>query len=682
MLKYFKYLFFLSCLITVNLLCLAEAVNDGENLDKEIRINDIIYRFTMNSDYGSRPLPLYKYAKSSGFSDEEIRQALINKISQKNLEAGKKNEIMAMRCAVCALDLFRGDVLVEKAVLEACDPLLYGKEDDFLRPHEFWQDVMIDYASIELIKEYRDKFEYKYGKGVINWNSFDTELSRRPQHSRNSNSLALPTVEKSHSQPSIDNRTNSSMRGEQTHLSNEITLRENNNNYFIYALICGLFIAIVLSIVWKKYRLAIVILIGLVVVYFCFKKYVTKTESNSMSVPTYKFSEVRDKDQLFASTHTPDAWRPKPYNPPPPPVREITEYDNLRELIRALSSPFSIADPVDLATNQKEREAAALKLLTLLDAGKPEGVSEEQWLSIFPQVVRCMSCSTHCMDQAMKTINMWIGNGKHSDNETEKALSYMLEWEGKVYFDPDSKNLNRYREIIAMQEKLYQNAPMPVKLTLLSSMASVTKIIKREKSNMPELIVDDQKILDLMQAFHGNAKGDFQAEINLCVAIGRRLVKSPGSYQTFDGLIQKLAQKPNNDKNIKLEAIKLAARSSKTTQRLPEWLSDAEIVGHLTKCYQESFRADKRAPGIEKPDHFAMATWEVASWRATADPEAAALHYRDLMMQVADNTEIDYTPRLEILKVATKIGIMSPSEVNEKYGNDARIGNYVRKLFK
>ena len=149
--------------------------------------SDIFDRILWRSapeEHSIAPLRLYRNARREGFSDEEIRQSLLDRIYQSGVPAGGKNSYLTWLSAACALDLFRGDPLVEAAVLAATDTALY--EAMFPNPAEFLKREIAEYGSDELLEEYREMVRKKYGTPKRDMEFFEKTAASRPRFKRES----------------------------------------------------------------------------------------------------------------------------------------------------------------------------------------------------------------------------------------------------------------------------------------------------------------------------------------------------------------------------------------------------------------------------------------------------------------------------------------------------------------
>ena len=158
--------------------------------DRPDLLKKIIVLNTMDRHRGADPLLLYSMSKEHGFSDEEIRQALLDRIRQLEVSAGRRNSHVTAQCAVCGLDLFRGDPLLEAAVLAATDTNLY--EGMFPNPGEFLKRDIATYGSDEMLAEYRDLLVKKFGAEKLNMVFFDKVVASRPRHNRDGVATVSP----------------------------------------------------------------------------------------------------------------------------------------------------------------------------------------------------------------------------------------------------------------------------------------------------------------------------------------------------------------------------------------------------------------------------------------------------------------------------------------------------------
>lgn len=628
----------------------------------------------------------------SGYSDSEVCKALIARIEQSEIPMGQKEGYVSANASLAALDLFRGDAAVERAVLTACDVSRY--RGPLLNPKGFLQQVIANFGSDELIGEFRALQVKQYGPGAVDFRIFDEIVAARPHHkrekieplSKNSVGDALSSPAPSKPDAWRPNRVASEKKFEPSQSPRVVptTGIVRTSTWWPIGLgVAGLLVCGAGLLRGKRKWL--VAGIGLVVggglIWFL------SARPDRAPVPPDDPSLIPLKPAGGAEADSPparfkpDAWHPPRPNLPAPAPRERTPYDILSDEVRQLMAPFHAADPPDREANQKAKEEAAIKLLAILERGMPEGCRADNWPDVVGQIIGCQACSPACMDRAMEMIGKWIGDPQRTEQETMTALGQMARWLQMDAVNPGSPELSRFERIAAMQEEMFHKATPATQGMLLIQMEGSGKLVNRAKSQMPEKIVDDKRLLGLMESMHKGAADDPTANSRIMMAMRNRVVSAPQSLTTFDVLAKDILTGGKADAMGTMQGLEMIAKASRSGTPLPSWMDDAGIVRKIASLHQEASKAGKESLAVQRTGFVSSMAMAVIRDRMMADPASVAKHYIEVLMAVAQDADAGRDFQLEAVRTAVKAGIIGADDARKKFGGDPAIGEDVRKEF-
>jgi hypothetical protein len=345
-------------------------------------------------------------------------------------------------------------------------------------------------------------------------------------------------------------------------------------------------------------------------------------------------------------------------------------------------APFNDADPRDRESNLREREASAIKLLGLLKAGMPDGVREENWSLIVQQIIAVQSCSAASMDRAMELVNTWIGDPSRTELEAMTALITMMRWQQMTPVKRDTPEFQRFERIVAMELALFEKAALEVRARLLWNIEQAEKIVSKPKSQMSEKLVDDARLLELVESLRHSESENSAIGAQALMVISNRVRDDPAAFPVFDNTVREMLTGDNVDVMGRLSALEMLTSRAKKTGALPEWSGDAEIARQLTKMRAESVPrgVDGQPTGKEPGFVNGQAVALIRSRVATA-PEASREAYGQLLTDIAADSATDQVWRLESVRLAITAGAISSGEARERFSNDPIIGAKVRESY-
>lgn len=132
------------------------------------------------------PLRVYRLARDAGYSDEEIRNALLERIHQKNRPKERRAPSIAVKAANAALDLFRGDPLCESTVLQADRPAPEHYPPEYaevLKDRCLMWSAIARHGSDELVQDYKELHKDVFNNSQ-SLRVFDEQVSARPRFHR------------------------------------------------------------------------------------------------------------------------------------------------------------------------------------------------------------------------------------------------------------------------------------------------------------------------------------------------------------------------------------------------------------------------------------------------------------------------------------------------------------------
>jgi hypothetical protein len=349
--------------------------------------------------------------------------------------------------------------------------------------------------------------------------------------------------------------------------------------------------------------------------------------------------------------------------------------------VRQLMAPFYAADPQDRAGNQKAKEDAAMKLLSILEKGIPKGCREDNWLGVVGQIIGCQSCSSACMDRTMEMIGKWIGNPQRTEVEATTALREMMNWRQKDAVNPRTPELKRFERIAGLAETMFRKASTRSQGELLFVMESAAKLVNRPKSQMPEKIVDDRRLLALMEAMRKGTADNPKANSRIMMAMRNRVVSAPESFATFEAMAKDILTGAKTDVMGTMQGLEMIAKAASSGSTLPSWMDDAGIARVITALHQKGAKFGKDSLAVQRTGFVSSGAMEVIRARMQVDPASVAKHYGDVLMFIAGDADADQNSRLDAVRLAVKSGIVSAREAGVKFGSDPLIGESVVKEF-
>lgn len=634
---------------------------------------------------------VYERLISKGYSDNEICDELIARIEQPEVPVGRKEGYVSANASLSALDLFRGNVHVERAVLAACDVSRY--KGPLLNPKGFLRQAIAHFGSDELIVEYRALMMKQYGSGNVDLGDFDEIIAARPRHKRGdpsrdtSSSLNesgdalgyLPPPDASRREfPRHPNSSN--FRASQNPITEVFKTRAA---WWLLALaMAGL-----LAVCWWCFRTQrIWPIAGIVLIASGGGLYFLLPNADTMpsppeGPPMISPGSKAGPQETTPARFKPEAWRPQPPSLPVPSPRERTPDDILSDEVRQLMAPFHAADPLDREGNQKAKEEAAMKLLAIIEKGMPQGSREDNWPGVVGQIIGCQACSPACMDRAMEMIGKWIGDPQRTEQETMTALGQMARWLQMDAVNPGSPELKRFERIAAMQEEMFHKISPATQGMLLIQMEGFAKLVNRTKSQMPEKIVDDKRLLGLMETMRKGAADDPNANSRIMMAMRNRVVSAPESLATFDAMAKEILTGGKTDAMGTMQGLEMIAKASRSGTPLPSWMDDAGIVRKIAALHQEASKAGKNSLAVQRTGFVSSMAMAVIRERMMADPASVAKHYNEVLMAVAKDADAGRDFQLEAVRTAVKAGVMGADDARIKFGSDPAIGEDVKKEF-
>ncbi len=132
------------------------------------------------------PLEIYRFARNAGYSDEEIRDGLLQRIHQSDWPREGRAPFFATKAAYAALDLFRGESLVERTVLEAHrpDPEHYLPEYAEIVKRGIMWDAIARFGSDELVVEFKVLEKDHFAKNPQGLRGLDEHVAARHRFHR------------------------------------------------------------------------------------------------------------------------------------------------------------------------------------------------------------------------------------------------------------------------------------------------------------------------------------------------------------------------------------------------------------------------------------------------------------------------------------------------------------------
>jgi hypothetical protein len=624
----------------------------------------------------------YYPLREKGISDTVIRDTLVDGITTW-VESSKKPAHVVKQHAGIAMDLFRGDPIVERAVLEA-----HMHPDRYMRyPNSLPVDMSLMVSlmgSDELVAEFRKLIDSKEKLEI-----FDSKVRSRPQFKRDAaNAISFPGAASSAPPTRFtpDAWRPERPRGAQANRKNGslvISVFESPFTWWSLGVsVLGLMVFIFGYYRKKRVWLfsGVVLVVGGVVLYFLWP-HSTTAPSSPGGLPKAPSGGNTEPHGSNPARFKPDAWRPARPNFPVPGPRERTPYDILSDEVRQLMAPFYAADPQDRAGNQKAKEEAAIKLLAVLEKGMPKGCREDNWLGVVGQIVGCQSCSPACMDLSIEMIGTWIGNPQRTEMETTTAFREMMNWRQKDAVNPGTPELKRFERIAEMAETMFSKASTRAQGELLFVMEGAAKLVNRPKSQMPEKIVDDQRLLGLMATMRKSAADAPDANSRVMMAMRNRVVSAPESFATFEAMAKDILTGAKTDVMGTMQGLEMIAKAASSGSTLPSWMDDAGIAREITALHQKGAKFGKDSLAVQRTGFVSSGAMEVIRARMQVDPASVAKHYGEVLMFIAGDADADQNPRLDAVRLAVKSGIVSAREAGVKFGSDPLIGESVVKEF-
>lgn len=632
------------------------------------------------SRHGSDLVSAYKMWRNQGYTDDEIKKILLYNILQPDVGVGNKSSRITSNACDVAMTIYKGDPDVEKAVLEACDSTRYYGE--LIKPHDFLRTQIAAYGSDELISEYKDYLQDKYGPSeVIN---FDKRVSNRDRFKRST----VPT-------PALDVNTGHDKSGKLHEFSDNQHIHNSENTDIerikiprrhIYTKICLLVLGIITLFIGLRLKIkslilsAVLLIVVALVIHYKFRVVETATSNISNVNPDSDIAHLHH--EKCGHNHVISRQRNV--------TKDITSFaieldaiftiEELERAVNILMTPFFDNDPLDAEKNLQMRIIAAGQLMELLHTPKPDDITKDDWLRVVRRIIEVQSCSLDTMSSTVKLLNTWVESDNRAHEEIVEALRSASTWKSFIVNTVDSPMVDLKKDIAELNIKLLAGVSEENCPQVFALIESASLKVRNDNGEIDVIkIVSDDRLLELLNTHL--ATYPKSANIALMV-MANRIKSSPSSFPDYDNNLRKLITDESLDWYSRAIALEAITNQSVIDGSAPKWVDDDLVLKQLTDMRSHSGKDSTNAYIRNNDADFIDArVLAVIKNRLDSNNTEHVKRYKSLVLDIANGNHNYDDVRLSALEMAISAKLITYEELRNVYSGDDNFSKLVQKAY-